>query len=492
MNMMTNVFEKLIDFTRTSAGGYYGPDGLYRMMPTSKNLLTYTQEFDNAAWVKTRAAAYPFDPAMATLGPELVTNGTFDTDSSWTKGAGWSIAGGLLVATGVTGNDSSSQTINTGAGKWFACTFTVVSITAGVGVSFGLGASLGEQRTAPGTYTEYFQGTAAQNGIGVYQRGGIALTCEVDNVSVKEVIGGLITAPDGTLTADALVATEGASLHRVLGNGAVAGSLQAFSFYAKAGTHRYLQVSSGANAQLYANFDLLTGTVGNVGTIATAFIESVGNGWYRCGFIGTPATITGMHATLITSATAAFDESWTATGTESIYLWGAQVEVGSTATSYARNFGGLFPPRFDYDPVTKAPRGLLVEEQRTNLLLRSEEFENVAWAKSNSSVTANAAVSPDGSADADTLAAAGANGTVTQAVSTTAIAMTFSIHLKRKTGTGNIQITADGSTWVTQTIDSTNWTRCIVTQTALAGTTSPGIRIVASGDEVFAWGAQYE
>jgi len=28
------------------------------------------------------------------LGPELVTNGTFDTDTGWTKGTGWSISGG--------------------------------------------------------------------------------------------------------------------------------------------------------------------------------------------------------------------------------------------------------------------------------------------------------------------------------------------------------------------------------------------------------------
>ena len=35
-------------------------------------------------------------------------------------------------------------------------------------------------------------------------------------------------------------------------------------------------------------------------------------------------------------------------------------------------------PRFDYDPVTLAPLGLLVEEARTNLLLRSSEFTNAA------------------------------------------------------------------------------------------------------------------
>lgn len=33
-------------------------------------------------------------------GPELVTNGTFDTDSDWTKGTGWSIANGVARSDG--------------------------------------------------------------------------------------------------------------------------------------------------------------------------------------------------------------------------------------------------------------------------------------------------------------------------------------------------------------------------------------------------------
>jgi hypothetical protein len=59
-------------------------------------------------------------------------------------------------------------------------------------------------------------------------------------------------------------------------------------------------------------------------------------------------------------------------------------------------------PRFDYDPVTLAARGLLIEEQRTNLLTYSEQFDNVAgWTKSAVTVSANAVVSPDGTQDAE-------------------------------------------------------------------------------------------
>src|SRR5690606_5381998 len=58
-------------------------------------------------------------------------------------------------------------------------------------------------------------------------------------------------------------------------------------------------------------------------------------------------------------------------------------------------------PRVDYDPLTLELRGLLVEEQRTNLLLRSQEFDNASWSKVSSSVSANAAVAPDGTLTAD-------------------------------------------------------------------------------------------
>jgi len=58
-------------------------------------------------------------------------------------------------------------------------------------------------------------------------------------------------------------------------------------------------------------------------------------------------------------------------------------------------------PRFTFDPVTEESLGLLIEESRTNLLLRSEEFNDAAWSKSNASVTANATVAPDGTTTAD-------------------------------------------------------------------------------------------
>ena len=56
-------------------------------------------------------------------------------------------------------------------------------------------------------------------------------------------------------------------------------------------------------------------------------------------------------------------------------------------------------PRFDYDPITLAARGFLTEEQRTNLLTYSEQFDNAAWSKGGCAASATA-TSPYGTATA--------------------------------------------------------------------------------------------
>jgi hypothetical protein len=58
-------------------------------------------------------------------------------------------------------------------------------------------------------------------------------------------------------------------------------------------------------------------------------------------------------------------------------------------------------PRFDHNPTTGESLGLLVEEQRTNLLLRSEEFDNASWTKTAGSITADNTTAPTGNTTAE-------------------------------------------------------------------------------------------
>lgn len=58
--------------------------------------------------------------------------------------------------------------------------------------------------------------------------------------------------------------------------------------------------------------------------------------------------------------------------TRGIYIWGAQLEQSSTIGEYIRTTSTInSAPRFHHDPTTGESLGLLVEEQRTNLLLNS-------------------------------------------------------------------------------------------------------------------------
>lgn len=57
--------------------------------------------------------------------------------------------------------------------------------------------------------------------------------------------------------------------------------------------------------------------------------------------------------------------------------------------------------RFERDANTGAVRGILLEEQRTNLLLRSQEIDSASWSKSACSISANSTSAPDGSVTAD-------------------------------------------------------------------------------------------
>jgi hypothetical protein len=70
-------------------------------------------------------------------------------------------------------------------------------------------------------------------------------------------------------------------------------------------------------------------------------------------------------------------------------------------------------PRFDHAPTTGESLGLLVEEARTNLQVRSEEFDNTGtWTRTGlSAVTANSSIAPDGSINADTLVEDASTGT---------------------------------------------------------------------------------
>ena len=152
----------------------------------------------------------------------------------------------------------------------------------------------------------------------------------------------LSISPDGTLNADKLNdSTDNNSHYIALDSSFSLGSYSA-SIFAKKGTLNYLYIwftgFNGVFDEEKVWFDLDNGTVGNTQSPIEASIEDYGNGWFRCSAKST--------ADIATSGRIAFGlsnadnvTSFIGSGTDNIYIWGAQVEAGSYPTSYIPNYG---------------------------------------------------------------------------------------------------------------------------------------------------------
>jgi hypothetical protein len=108
--------------------------------------------------------------------------------------------------------------------------------------------------------------------------------------------------------------------------------------------------------------------------------------------------------------------------------------------------------RIDYDPVTLACKGLLIEEARTNLLTYSEQFDNAAWTKSRTTISANATTAPDGAVTADTIiedttASNTHQCNLTTSSLTSGTAYTVSLFVKAASGTRYIALTLGGTAY---------------------------------------------
>jgi predicted hotdog family 3-hydroxylacyl-ACP dehydratase len=265
-------------------------------------------------------------------------------------------------------------------------------------------------------------------------------------------------------------------------------------------------------------------------------------------FSATSNTIGTGSKTFTLSATAGVNRSWASgdsvlisdqsnsannmTGTVTSYTAATQTLVvnvtstGGSGTIASWRVGSLMP-RFDYDPVTLAAKGLLIEEQRVNLLTYSEDFSNAAWTKTNASVTSNATVAPDGATTADKLVEDATTNfhRVQQTVTATNATHTYSVYLKageRTSGAlqiydgvalatralayfdltaGTVSLTTTGTASIQNA--GNGWYRCsVVTSVALSAGSALawiyptiGTNQTYTGDGtsgIFIWGAQLE
>lgn len=188
---------------------------------------------------------------------------------------------------------------------------------------------------------------------------------------------------------------------------------------------------------------------------------------------------------------------------------------------------GIDVPRFEYDPTTLQPKGLLVEDQRTNLLTYSAQIDNAAWSVARGTVSANTAIAPDGATSGDGLVEDSTNNSHpifrTVANLTNATAYTASVFVKA-VGRAQVRVafantafsagpygdfdlstvSAVGSSGGSATIVPLNngWYRCIVS--AISGAVGSGDLFIQplsggngsyvgnGGTALVIWGAQLE
>ena len=348
------------------------------------------------------------------LGSEIIQNVDFSSDTWWLKSsANVNISNGKGNYTAGTTEYFYKPNILT-VGKQYKLVYEITNYTTGY-IS-ALAGNWSVLQTVVGTYEIYF--TCIDDDFGLV---GNIFVGSIDNVSVKEVTrdnvpridytgGGCphilaepqrtnlvtssedfttdwskddvtisansITSPAGTLTADKIIGNTVSSRHNILDSGLTNSVTASISVFAKAGELRYLQIASANTANQYANFDLLAGAIGNVGSdFSSVQITSLKNDWYRITLV-TLNQYNNFYILLVSGLTASWLESWSmSNNTDGLYLWGAQLEEGSYPTSYIPTSGSSVTR--NQDIFTRDGIGSLINSTEGVLFVEMAALENV-------------------------------------------------------------------------------------------------------------------
>ena len=316
---------------------------------------------------------------------EKVVNGTFDTNSDWSVGSGWTISGGKANVNSTSLADMS-QDIGSSTGKTYKITFEVSNYVSGsVKVLLGYGStpvSPALTASANGIY-EVEATPNVTNPQRLYISTQTATSnLSIDNISVKEVTGdqprlnydisngvvqscpSLLLEPastnlivqsnqfdtswsasgvtlqdnqsgvSGGLNAWKITEDTSTAQHFVqLVGSLTAAAEQTVTIYAKAAERNYLMLNQSGVFKAY--YDLVNGTVVSIGTGVTASMESMPNGWWRCRYTAT-MTYTSLRVCVNNDGSS---NSYTGDGVSGIYIQYCQNETLSYATSYIPNSG---------------------------------------------------------------------------------------------------------------------------------------------------------
>jgi hypothetical protein len=380
---------------------------------------------------------YSIKPAYA-LGSELVTNGGFESSASWTVSG----TDSTHIATFSNGtlryqsDTTSPQLIVAQAsvlqtGRLYKITVNVTTLTSGyVKVD-----SLGGLNITPSAGTNIFYKTATGTTFNI-TRGTTNVDVTIDSISVVEVTdadfdfdrnstgtrvnedyliedvpynlasysedfsnsgwikinvnvtSNQILAPDGTLSADKLIATSGAS-NKVIYQAISAGTYTA-SVFAKKGEFEGLFIGTGTVGAFF-NLNTYAYRTHYTSTPTSHKIESYGDGWYRYSITFTESGNNNLY--IAPNDNVSTTLAITGDGSKGIYIWGGQLVKSDQPKDYLKTTDRLDIPRIDY---TNGEPSILLEPSRTNLFEYDIDFSQSVWTKGNVTLQSNTAISPEG------------------------------------------------------------------------------------------------
>jgi hypothetical protein len=248
--------------------------------------------------------------------------------------------------------------------------------------------------------------------------------------SLGTITANATTAPDGTLTADLFTKTSGVNTVSEIGRGAVYTTTGAhtLSIYIKpnVGNVVLLRLDSNGNSANF-EFNFTTKTFANTGANAiSSSFDELPNGWFRLKVTGNVISA----AWSISALNLYYNPT-----SDSFYVWGAQLNEGSTAKDYLPTTDRLDIARIDYSSGSGA---LLLEPQRTNLAFPSSN-SSTNFSLVNTSFLASQINGLSGTLSGALISETVATGIhyygLTNGISVTlGTAYTFSIYLKKGNG----------------------------------------------------------
>ena len=522
-------FNNLITFSRGSNATLIGSNGLIQWAPN--NLVQQSESFDNTYWTLAQAtvtANNTVAPDGTTtadlLLPTAVVNlhgisrvvsvaaGSY-TISFYAKaqnaskimlwsgafGYGFDLTDGTMSA--VTGYTApTSYAITALANGWYRCSITTSSAPSEASVfilqSFAGASYLGSvtqgiflwgAQLELGTTATTYNPTTVKNLLG-YSEAFDNAAWTKSNSSI--VTGAQANPVNGAFNAQKLMENTAAATHYALQAVSVLAAPYALSVYAKAGERSFVSLGfDGLNAW----FNLSTGVLGTVEAGLTASISSVGSGWYRCSVFRTVA-VAGSKSCVVYTANANGAVSYTGDGNSGIYIYGAQLSDSASLDPYVPTPGAApsstayYGPRFDYDPLTLAPKGILVEEARTNLTFHSG-FTTANWTASGGTLANTGKTSPDGTSQmglfTEDTATSAHQTFVTSLPPVFTLGTTYTGSVYLAAGTRRyvvVQSGGNGSGWGV-TVDTQTWT--ITGDFATGGCAFTSASIVNAGNGIY-------